>query len=154
VQFRQAIFSRIFSNFRKYEYTRKRNDDTTCREDWNYSCEFGSWKKFERKSLGGIAQPYGQKKFRTLAAAQKYACDKDRILGISLDNKGMYCVRSGSLGFRDSKETTWKKQFSNIVIALSKKIPYYERKNVYGNVYLCLNKYLKMCNYTTIFPLL
>jgi len=45
--------------------------------DHQFNCEFGSWKKLENKTLGGAAQPYGDKRFLSLVEAQKFACDKE-----------------------------------------------------------------------------
>ena len=61
----------------KFGYYQKRSDDMMCTEEQKqFSCLYGVWKKLENKSLGGAAQPFGAKKFTSLAEAQKFACDK------------------------------------------------------------------------------
>ena len=61
---------------KKFGYYRKRSDDMTCEGDMEYTCDFGIWRMFPNKTLGGTAQPFGQKKFTKLRAAQTFACDK------------------------------------------------------------------------------
>ena len=73
LQIRKKVKSEMYE---RYSFDRKRSDDLTCQENSTYFCNFGSWRKYDRKSLGGIPQPYGARKFKTLNMAQKYACDK------------------------------------------------------------------------------
>ena len=57
----------------------------TCVGDHEYNCDYGVWRKYVNKTLGGNAQPFGTKKFTQLKSAQTFACDKgtDNILILS-----------------------------------------------------------------------
>ena len=73
VEVREKVKKLIFT---KFGYYQKRSDDMTCEGDQEYSCQYGTWRKFVNKTLGGTAQPFGQKKFTKLRSAQLFACDK------------------------------------------------------------------------------
>ena len=65
---------------KKFGYYERRSDDMTCEGEQNYSCRFGNWRMFVNKTLGGTAQPFGQKKFTKLKSAQQFACDKRKLI--------------------------------------------------------------------------
>ena len=65
---------------KKFGYYERRSDDMTCEGEQNYACRFGNWRMFVNKTLGGTAQPFGQKKFTKLKSAQQFACDKRKLL--------------------------------------------------------------------------
>ena len=65
---------------KKFGYYERRSDDMTCEGEQNYACRFGNWRMFVNKTLGGTAQPFGQKKFTKLKSAQQFACDKRKLI--------------------------------------------------------------------------
>lgn len=103
--------------YTKFGYYQKRSDDMTCVGDHEYNCDYGVWRMYVNKTLGGNAQPFGTKKFTQLKSAQTFACDKETVKGITWD-KGFYYLRGGATGLRESakNETTWIKQFASINI--------------------------------------
>ena len=99
-----------FANFIFYLCTYKTDDDV-------YPCKYGKWRKLDGMTLSKKAPGWGAKTFTVLDNAMKFACDKDDIKGIYLDD-GKYILQGGNepLKRTTANHTVWVKQYTSVVI--------------------------------------